>query len=100
MPNNEFTTLNKKVHRGGAYYISCYNIWLLLESEFQEYNFEVNIDIANNAVAVSISKALFDDDIGKREIHIACTEIPFEIIEDDDNYRIIRQIIQDAIDRR
>lgn len=99
MPSNEFTTLNKKVHRGGAYYINYYNLRLWLESDFPGYCFVVNADITDNTIAVNMSKVLPDDDIGKREIHVACTKIPIEFIIDNDYYKI-RHVIQDAINRR
>lgn len=56
----------------------------------------LNKDITDNTIAVNISKVLPDDDIGKREIHVACAKIPIVFIINDDEHRII-QIVQDAI---
>lgn len=96
---NEFITLNKNVHRGDTYYISCPNLCLWLEDWFPGYSFTVNTDITDNTIAVNISKILPDDDIGNRETHIACAKIPIVCIMDNDTYKI-RQVVQDAIYRR
>ena len=93
---NEFITLNKNAHRGDAYYINYYNLCLWLEGWFPGYSFTVNTDITDSTIAVNISKVLPADDIGDKEVHIACTKIPIAFIIDIDTYKI-RKIVQDAI---
>ncbi len=92
---NKFTTLTKNTNEEDTYYIT-YNICLWLEDWFPGYSFMLNKDITDNTIVVNISKILPDDDIGKREIHVACAKIPIVFIIDDNEHRII-QIVQDAI---
>ncbi len=96
---SKFLTFNNNTRRGGTYYVNYYNLQLWLEDWFPGYSFMVNTDITDNTIAVNISKVLPDDDIGNKEIHVACAKIPFVFIMDNDEYRI-KQVIQDAIYRR
>ena len=93
---NEFTTLDKNVHRGDTYYINYPSLCFWLESWFPGYKFTIDTDITDNTIAVSISKVLPDDDIGNKETHVACAKIPIVFIMYNNEYKI-RQVIQDAI---
>ena len=96
---SEFLTLDKNARRGDTYYVNYYNLRLWLEDWFPGYSFIVNTNITDNTIAVNISKVLPADDIGNKETHVACAKIPIVFIIDNDDYRI-RQVVQDAIDRR
>lgn len=95
---NEFITLAR---RGDTHYINLNypNLCIWLEDWFPGYSFTVNTDITDNTIMVNISKVLPDDDIGNRETHIACAKIPIAFIIHSDTYKI-RQVVQDAINRR
>ena len=93
---NEFITLTRRGEYTCYINLNYHNLCLWLEDWFPGYSFTFNADITDNTIAVNISRVLPDDDIGKREIHVACTKIPIAFIIDSDTYKI-RHVIQDAI---